>query len=56
MAGKEAEVFNPDVQINAKITLAEKTALIKLAKDKGAEGITGLLRMLAKAKEVRIIL
>ncbi len=53
---KEETVFNPDTQINAKIKLTEKTALIALAKAKGAEGITGLLKMLAKAKEVKITL
>lgn len=50
------EVFNPDTQINAKIKLVEKLALVALAKAKGAEGITGLLRMLAVAKEVKITL
>jgi hypothetical protein len=48
--------FNLDIQINARIKLSEKQALISLAKTKGAEGITGLLRLLAKAKEVRITL
>jgi hypothetical protein len=48
--------FNPDVQVSAKIELNEKSALLRLAKDKGAEGLTGLLRMLAKAKGVEITL
>lgn len=52
----EEVVYNPDTQINAKIKLSEKTALIALAKTKGAEGITGLLKMLAVAKEVQITL
>ncbi len=56
MAGKDTEVFNPDTQVNARIKHLEKRALIALAKDKGAEGITGLLKMLAKAKEVTITL
>lgn len=41
-------------QINAKITVGEKLALIALAKTKGAVGITGLLKLLAVAKEVDI--
>lgn len=49
-------VFNPDVQINAKIKHTEKRALIMLANAKGADGITALLRMLALAKEVKITL
>jgi hypothetical protein len=51
---KAEEVFNPDIQVSAKITLTEKAALLSLAHSKGAEGLTGLLRMLAKAKEVAI--
>jgi hypothetical protein len=54
--GDNKENFNPDAQINARLKLTEKLALIALAKDKGAEGITGLLKLLAKAKEVRITL
>jgi hypothetical protein len=52
----EVVPFNTDTQINARITLPEKLALIALAKAKGAKGITGLLKLLAKAKEVRITL
>jgi hypothetical protein len=48
------KTFNPDIQVSAKITLREKQALLSLARSKGAEGLTGLLRMLAKAKEVGI--
>ncbi len=40
------------VQINARLKLSEKTALLSLAKSKGAEGITGLLKMMSRAKEV----
>ncbi len=43
-------------QINAKILLSEKLALIALAKAKGAEGITGLLKTLAAAEKVEITL
>jgi hypothetical protein len=50
------KTFNPDIQVSAKIALAEKTALLSLARSKGAEGLTGLLRMLARAKEVEITL
>jgi hypothetical protein len=56
MVTENVEIFNPDTQINARIKLSEKTALITLAKSKGAEGITGLLKLLAKAREVRITL
>ncbi len=48
------EIYDPDTQINAKIKLTEKTALLALAKAMGAEGITGFLKMMAKAKEVKI--
>ena len=48
------KTFNPDVQVSAKIALTEKAQLLSLAKRKGAEGLTGLLRLLAKAKEVEI--
>lgn len=43
-------------QINARLKLTEKTALITLAKNKGCEGITGLLKLLAVAKEIKITL
>ena len=53
-SGGYGTVFNPDIQVSAKISLTEKQALLSLARSKGAEGLTGLLRMLAKAKEVAI--
>ncbi len=43
-------------QINVKLFSSEKEVLIALAKKKGAGGLTGLLKMLAKAKRVDIIL
>jgi hypothetical protein len=43
-----------EVQVNARLKLKEKLAIIKLAKNKGAEGLTGLLKMLAVAKDVQI--
>ncbi|MCK5219720.1 hypothetical protein KAR10_09360, partial [bacterium] len=45
---------NPVVQVNARINLDRKHALLCLAREKGTDGITGLLNMLAKAKEVEI--
>jgi hypothetical protein len=56
MANNEEAGIDKDksTQVNAKITVGEKLALIALAKAKGAEGITGLLKMLAVAKEVEI--
>lgn len=50
----KGEPTAPQVQINARLILSEKQALLSLAKNKGAEGITGLLKMLAKAKKVSI--
>ena len=41
-----------NVQINTRLTLAEKLALIKMARKKGVGGITGLLKLIAKAKEL----
>lgn len=52
----EDKVFNPEVQCNCRLYLNEKTALIALARRKGAVGITGLLKMLAKAERVEIYL
>ncbi len=43
-----------ETQISARIQESEKDKLVKLAQSKGCEGITGLLRLLAKAKEVMI--
>jgi hypothetical protein len=51
---KTKDKIDVECQINAKIKLTEKTALIVLARTKGAEGITGLLRLLAVAKDVQI--
>ena len=41
-------------QISVRIKESEKNKLVKLAHSKGCEGITGLLRLLAKAKQVII--
>ncbi|MDV5166953.1 MAG: hypothetical protein R2568_09440 [Candidatus Scalindua sp.] len=41
-------------QIVARVTEAEKRKLIRLAKSKGCDGWTGLVRLLAYAKEVNI--
>ncbi len=46
--------FNPICQVSAKILLDEKTRLYFLIKSKGCDGLTGFLKMLAKAKEVQI--
>jgi hypothetical protein len=51
-----SEPIETETQINARITLPEKLALIALAKAKGVKGITGLLKLLAVAKEVKITL
>lgn len=48
--------FNPVVQLNTRVSLEEKTALLVLARDKGAKDFKGLLRMLSTAKEVKIVL
>lgn len=48
--------FNPEVQCNSRLLLNEKTALQELARCKGVIGITGLLKMLAKAERVEITL
>ncbi len=42
------------IQVNARLTLGDKLKLLELAKAKGAEGITGLLKMIAKAKKVEV--
>ena len=42
------------VRVDARLTVKEKKALLKLATEKGCEGITGLLRLLAKSKKVDI--
>ena len=52
----EHEDLFPTTQINAKILTTEKVALLKLATAKGTGGLTGLLKLLAKAKEVQITL
>jgi|TARA_B100000315_G_scaffold43203_1_gene38138 hypothetical protein len=41
-------------QISVRVTESEKQSLIALAKQKGCNGLTGLLRLLARAKEVII--
>ena len=41
-------------QISVRIPESEKRKLLKLAHSKGCEGITGLIRLLAKAKQVII--
>ena len=41
-------------QVSVRIKETEKRKLIKLAHSKGCEGLTGLLRLLAKAKVVII--
>ena len=41
-------------RIEARVTKHEKKALIRLVKEKGCTGITGLLKLLAKAKKVII--
>lgn len=48
--------FNPVVQLNTRISLEEKQALMVLAKSKGAKDFKGLLRILSTAKEVNIVL
>ncbi len=42
------------VRIDARLKKSEKEKLLKLARSKGSSGITGLLRLLAKAKQVKI--
>ena len=41
-------------RIEARVTISEKKSLLVLAKKKGCAGITGLLRLLARAKKVDI--
>jgi hypothetical protein len=49
-------VTRDSTQINAKLSKKEKLSLLTLAKAKGCEGITGFLKLLASAKEVKITL
>ena len=42
------------VRVDARLTPKEKTAILKLARSKGCEGITAFLKLLAKAKKVHI--
>jgi hypothetical protein len=49
-------IANDSVQINAKLSKEEKASILTLAKAKGCEGVTGLLKLLANAKEVKITL
>ncbi len=48
------DVMERQTQVNARILVSDKLILIALAKSKGVEGITGLLKLLARAQEVRI--
>jgi uncharacterized protein (DUF1778 family) len=41
-------------RISVRVMESEKQSLITLAKQKGCSGLTGLLKLLAKAKEVII--
>jgi len=41
-------------RISVRVMESEKQSLIALAKQKGCSGLTGLLKLLAKAKEVII--
>jgi hypothetical protein len=45
---------NKTVRVDARLTVKEKEALLKLARSKGCEGITAFLRMLVRAKKVSI--
>ncbi len=40
--------------VTARMDSDEKDKLIRLARSKGAEGVTGLIRMLVSAKSVQI--
>ncbi len=51
---KTRERHNPLCQVNAKLRHDDKTALYVLIKNKGCDGLTSFLKMLAKAKEVSI--
>ncbi len=53
---KARDRTNPITQVSAKIRLDEKTALFKLIKSKGCDGLTSFLRLLAKAERVEITL
>jgi hypothetical protein len=50
----EDAIRNPLTQVNVRITLEEKQALMELAQRKGCGGITNLLQLLAKARKVDI--
>ncbi len=41
-------------QVSVRLTSSEKESLEILARQKGCEGLTGLLRLLARAKQVVI--
>jgi hypothetical protein len=47
---------DPHVQLNTRVLLSEKRALMDLAKSKGAKDFKSFIRMLIAAKEVRIML
>ncbi|MCP4254565.1 MAG: hypothetical protein GY775_14405 [Candidatus Scalindua sp.] len=51
---KRADGKTNENQIVARVTEAEKKKLLALAKSKGCEGWTGLVRLLAYAKDVTI--
>jgi len=46
--------INKTVRVDARLTIKEKEALLKLARSKGCEGITAFLRMLVRANKVNI--
>ncbi len=48
------ERSNPVIQVSAKLLLSEKSALYALIKDKGCDGLTQFLRLLAKSERVEI--
>ncbi len=48
------DIMEKQTQVNARLSVSDKLILITLAKSKGVEGITGLLKLLARAQEVKI--
>jgi hypothetical protein len=49
------EVGQKMTQVNARMTVEEKLALMDMAKQKGVGGITALMQLLAKARKVDIL-
>jgi hypothetical protein len=49
------EVGEKMTQVNARMTIGEKLVLMDMAKQKGVNGITALLQLLAKARKVDIL-